>query len=91
MSVGQEPIKFILPEFVSYLGERAVSCVENDRHFCTPVLMNMSNITFEVPRLSKCSEKLHSRLNIVIRAKRVLVEIMLAQRCISIGPMYCVI
>ena len=39
-------------------------------HFCrpTPVLMNMSNITFEIPRLStfvfkKSSEKIHSRLN----------------------------
>ena len=56
-------------------------------HFCrpTPVLMNMSNITFEIPRLStfvfkKCSEKIHSRLNIVIRAQMVLVGIMLAQR-----------
>ena len=27
--VGQEPIKFILPEFVSYLGERGVLCVIN--------------------------------------------------------------
>ena len=53
--------------------------------------MNMSNITFEVHRLSKCSEKLYSGLNIVIRAERVLVEIMLAKRCISIGPMYRVI
>ena len=24
----------------------------NGRHFCTPVLMKMCNITFEVPRLS---------------------------------------
>ena len=49
-------------------------------------LMSMSNITFEVPMLStfvlkKCSEKIHSRLNIVIRAFRVLVGMMLAQRC----------
>ena len=42
--------------------------------FCTPVLMNMCNITFEVPRLStfvfkKCLEKnIPSPLNIVIRA-----------------------
>ena len=27
-AVGQEPIKFILPEFVTYLGKRAVLCVE---------------------------------------------------------------
>ena len=46
--------------------------------------MNMSNITFEVPRLctlvfKKCSEKIHLRLDIVIRARSVLVGIMLAQ------------
>ena len=73
-AVGQEPINFILPEFVSYLGERGVLCVGNGWPFCTLVLMNMSNITFEVPMLStfvfrKCSlEKIHSRLHIVIRA-----------------------
>ena len=55
-------IKFILPEFVSYLGEREVLCVGNCWHFCTAVFMNMCNITFEVPRLStfvfkKFSEK----------------------------------
>ena len=43
-----DTIKFILPEFVSYLGERGVRCVGNGRHICTPVLMNMSNITFQV-------------------------------------------
>ena len=48
--------------------------------------MNMSNITFKVPRLNtfvfkKYSEKMRSRFNnIVIRAERVLVEMMLAQR-----------
>ena len=62
ISTGQYPIKFILPEFVSYLGERGVLCVGNGSHFCTPVLMNMCNITFQVLRLStfdfnKCSEK----------------------------------
>ena len=41
-------------------------------------------MTFEIPRLStfvskKCSEKIHSRLNIVIRAQRVLVGIMLVR------------
>ena len=51
-------------------------CVGNGWQFCKPVLMNMSNKTFEVLRLStfvfeKCSEKIHSRLIIVIRAKRV--------------------
>ena len=51
-------IKFILPEFVSYLGEIWVLCVRN-------VLMNMSNITFGVTRLGrptfvfkKCSDKI---------------------------------
>ena len=32
---------FILPEFVSYLGERGVLCVGNDSNFCTQVFMNM--------------------------------------------------
>ena len=59
---GRSPIKFILPEFVSYLGERGVLWVGNGWHFCTPVLMNMANITLEGPRLStfvfkKSSEK----------------------------------
>ena len=45
----------------------------------------MSNITFELPRLSifvlkKYIKNIHSRLNIVIRAYRVLIGIMLAQR-----------
>ena len=60
---GRYPIKFFLPEFVSYLGERGVLCVGNGSHFCTPDLMSMYNITFQVLRLStkivleKCSEK----------------------------------
>ena len=29
LAVGQEPIKFILSEFVSYLGRREVLCVGN--------------------------------------------------------------
>ena len=38
-------------------------CVGNGSHFCTPVLMNMCNITFQVLRLStfvfnKCSKKI---------------------------------
>ena len=28
-AVGQKPIKFILPELMSYLGERGVLCVGN--------------------------------------------------------------
>ena len=47
-AVGRYPFKFILPEFVSYLGEGGVLCVGNGRYFCTPVLMNMGNATFEV-------------------------------------------
>ena len=37
---------------MSYLGKRGVLCAENSYHFCSAVLMNMSNITFGVPRLS---------------------------------------
>ena len=49
-------IKFILPEFVSYLGERGVPCVGKRSHLCTPVLINMCNITFQVKlRLEKNS------------------------------------
>ena len=63
---GQEPIKFIAPEFVSYLGERGVPCV--GKGFCETVLINKSTITLDVARLSicvfkKCSEKIYSRLN----------------------------
>ena len=59
---GRYPIKYILPEFVYYFGERGVLCVGNGSHFCTPVLMNMSNITIQVLRLgtfvfNKCPEK----------------------------------
>ena len=59
---GRYPIKFILPEFVSYLGIKGVLCVGNGSHFYTPVLMNMCNITFQVLMLStfvfnKSSEK----------------------------------
>ena len=39
-------------EFVSYLGERGVlMCVGNGSYFCTPVLVNMCNIRFQVFRL----------------------------------------
>ena len=50
-AVGWYPIKFILPEFVAYLGELGVLCVGNGRHFSTTILMSMCNITFEVQRL----------------------------------------
>ena len=92
---GWYPIKFILPEFVSYLGERGVLCVGNGSHFCTPVLMNMCNITFQVLRLStfvfnKCSTKILKDLlccwNNVGQASQTV-----AQHYISIGPMYRVI
>ena len=40
--------------------------------------MNMSNITFKIPRLDtsvfkKCSEKIHSRLNIVRKTNTLLI------------------
>ena len=47
---GQELIKFIAPEFVFFWGEKGVLCVGNDLHFCKTVVMNMSNISFEVAR-----------------------------------------
>ena len=31
-AVGQNRTKLIVPEFVSYLGERGLLCVETDRH-----------------------------------------------------------
>ena len=50
------PIKFILPEFVSYLGERGVLYVGNGSNSCTPVLViNICNITFQVLRLNTLS------------------------------------
>ena len=49
---GRYPNKLILPEFVSYLGERGVLCVGNGSHLCTPVLLSMCNVTFQVLRLS---------------------------------------
>ena len=43
----------VLPEFVSYSGERGMLFVGNGSHFYTPVLnMNMCHITFKVLRLS---------------------------------------
>ena len=69
---GTGPIKFILHEFVSYLGNKGC-CVWETVNISVNQSLSMSNITFEVPRLSnfvlkKSSEKIHSRLNIVIKA-----------------------
>ena len=77
-----DPVRFILPESVSYLGERGVLCVGNGSHFCTPVLMNMCNITFQVLRLgtfvfNKSSEK---KIFTLISVVKSLVGIMLAKR-----------
>ena len=36
----------------------------NGSHFCTPVLMNMCNVTFQVPRLSTSVFKKSSDKNI---------------------------
>ena len=101
-TVGRYSIRFSLPEFVSYLGERGVLCVGNGWHFCTPVLMNMSNITFEDPRLSTFVFKV---LKIYIFT--IIFVVMssqsfgwnnvgpasqtVAHRYFTIGPMYCVI
>ena len=54
----QESIKFIVPGFVSCFGETGVPCVGNGFHFRKTILMNISNITFEVARFSTCSESL---------------------------------
>ena len=89
---------------MSYLGERWVLCVGNGSHFCTPVLMNMCNITFQVLRLStfafnKCSEK--KIFTIILFVVKSLEGFgwnnigpalqTVAQHYISIGPMYRVI
>ena len=59
-SVTGPHIKFILPEFLSYLGEGGAVCGKQFTFLYS--LMNMYNITFQVLRLStfvftKCSEK----------------------------------
>ena len=88
---------------MSYLGERGLLCVGKGWHFCTPVLMNMSNITFQVLRLStfvfnQCSE--NKILTIIFVAKSLKgfdwnnvgpASQTVAQHYISIGPMYRVI
>ena len=66
-AVALYPFKFSLLEVVSYLGERGVLCVGNGGHFCTPVLMNMCNITFEVSRSSTFVFKKYSEKNIPSR------------------------
>ena len=65
---GRYPIKFILAEFLSYLGVLGVMCVGNGSHFRTPILM--CNITFQVHRLStsvfnKYSEKIGTLIFVV--------------------------
>ena len=67
---------------MSYLGKSAAVCGERLTFMYTSPYEH--RLIFEVHRLSifvfkKCSEKIPSRLNIVIRALRVLVGIMLAQ------------
>ena len=71
----------------------------NGAHFCTPVLMNMCNITFQVFRLStfvlnKCSKKIFT---IIFMVKNLEgfgwnngspASQTVAQYYISIGPMY---
>ena len=100
---GRYPINFILPEFVSYLGERGVLCVGNGSHSCTPVLMSMCNIMFRVLRLStfvfnKCSEKILFTIIFVVKSLKGfgwnnvgIMSQMVTQDYISIGPMYHVI
>ena len=87
---------------MSYLGERGLLCVGNGANFCTPVLMNMSNITFQVLRLrifvfNKCSDFL---LTIIFVVKSFngfgwnnvgTASQTVAQHYISIVPMYRVI
>ena len=90
-------IKFILPEFVSYSGKRGVLCVGNGWHFCTPVLMSMSNITFQVMMLStyvfsKCSEISFTNI-FVVKSKgfgwhNVGPASQVAQHYFTIWPMY---
>ena len=70
---GQELISFIARESVSCFGGRGVPYVGNGCHFCKTVLMNKSNITFKVARLStcglkKCSEKRVLTIICMIRA-----------------------
>ena len=68
-------IKFIMPEFVSYLGERGVLCVGNGWHFC----FRLGTFVF-----NKCSEIIIFTIIFVVKSvikpKRVFVGIMLAQQ-----------
>ena len=88
---------------MSYLGERGVLCVGNGWHLCTPVLMNMSNITFQGLRLStlvfnKCSEIILFTIIFVVKSSKGFgwnnvgpASQTVAQHYISIGSMYRVI
>ena len=78
-------------------------CVGNGSHFGTLVLMNMSNITFQVLRLStfvlnKCSEKKIFTIIFVVKSLKSFgwnnvgpVLQTMAHNYISIGPVYRVI
>ena len=77
-------------------------CVGNGSHFCTPVLMNMWNITFQVLRFStfvfnKCSDIVIFTIFVVESLKGFgwnnvgPASQTVAQRYTSIGPMYRVI
>ena len=100
---GGQYYNFILPEFVSYLGGRGVLCVGNGQHCCKPVLLNMSNITFQVLSLStfvfnKCSQIIIFTIIFVVRSLKGFswnevgpASQTVAQHYINIGPMYRVI
>ena len=88
---------------MSYSGERGGGAVcGNGSHFCTPVLMDMFNITFQVLMLStlvfnKCSEKKITIIFVVKSLKDFGLNNVgpasqtLAQHYFTIGPMYRVI
>ena len=61
-TLGPPPL--LCQEFMFYLGVREMVFVGNGSHFCTPVLMTMGNVTFEVLRLSTFVFKTFSEKNI---------------------------
>ena len=70
----------------------------NDSDFCTPVLMNMCSITFQVLRLSTSAFNKYSKKIFVVRSLKGFgwnnigpSSQTVAQYYISIGPMYRVI
>ena len=88
---------------MSHLGKRELLCVRNGSHLCTPVLINMCNITLQVLRLStfvfnKYLEKKIVTIIFVVRSLKCFgwtnigpASQTVAQHYISIGPMYRVI